>query len=146
MVAELSGSGLKGSKPDDFAEALAAIPPLLSGVIAERAGETVGLCLWFPWFSTWRGRRGAYVQDLYVVPQARRSGLAHALLGEAAQRARISGAAFLRLNVDKGNSGGVALYESLGFAMKNETTFDLSDTAFEQLATAKVRQADESET
>jgi GNAT superfamily N-acetyltransferase len=146
MVAELSGGGLKRSQPGDFAAALAAVPPLISGVIAERAGEAVGLCLWFPWFSTWRGRRGDYVQDLYDVPAARRSGLARALLGEAARRARISGAAFLRLDVDKSNSGGIALYESLGFAMKNETTFDLSDTAFERLATANARQADEPET
>jgi ribosomal protein S18 acetylase RimI-like enzyme len=141
MVAELSGGGLKGSKPGDFADALAAVPPLLSGAVAERAGEAVGLCLWFPWFSTWRGRRGVYVQDLYVVPAARRSGLARALLSEAARRARTSGAAFLRLDVDNGNAGGIALYESLGFSMKNETTFDLSDTAFERLATANARQA-----
>jgi ribosomal protein S18 acetylase RimI-like enzyme len=146
MVTELSSDGLKSSKPGDFADALNAVPPLLFGVIAERAGEAVGLCLWFPWFSTWRGRRGVYVQDLYVVPAARRSGLARALLGEAARRARISGAAFLRLDVDKSNSDGIALYESLGFAMKNETTFDLSDTAFERLATANARQADEPET
>jgi ribosomal protein S18 acetylase RimI-like enzyme len=146
MVTELSSDGLKSSKPGDFADALNAVPPLLFGVIAERAGEAVGLCLWFPWFSTWRGRRGVYVQDLYVVPAARRSGFARALLREAARRARISGAAFLRLDVDKSNSGGIALYESLGFAMKNETTFDLSDTAFERLAAANARQADEPET
>lgn len=146
MVAELSGGGLKSSKPDDFAEVLAALPPLLFGVIAEHASEAVGLCLWFPWFSTWRGRRGVYVQDLYVVPAARRSGLACALLSEAARQARASSAAFLRLDVDKSNSGGIALYESIGFAMKNETTFDLSDAAFERLATGNARQADEPET
>ena len=145
MVAELSGGGLKSSQPGDFAAALAALPPLLCGVIAERAGEAVGLCLWFPWFSTWRGRRGVYVQDLYVVPAARRSGLARALLSEAVRQARASGAAFLRLDVDNGNTGGIALYESLGFAKKNETTFDLSDTAFERLATANARQADKPE-
>ena len=145
MVGELSGDGLKSSRPGDFAEALAAVPPLLFGVIAEHAGEAVGLCLWFPWFSTWRGRRGVYMQDLYVVPAARRSGLARALLAEAARRAETSGAAFLRLDVDNGNAGGIALYESLGFAMKNETTFDLSDTAFERLAAANAPQADESE-
>jgi ribosomal protein S18 acetylase RimI-like enzyme len=146
MVGELSGGHPKTSTQGDFADALAAIPPLLAGVIAERAGDAVGLCLWFPWFSTWRGRRGVYVQDLYVVQTARRTGLARALLAQAAHRAKASGATFLRLDVDSDNAGGIALYESVGFTMKNEMTFDLFDAAFERLAATNAPQADQSET
>lgn len=145
MVAELSNGHSKSSTPDDFTEALAAVPPLLAGVLAERDGEVAGLCLWFPWFSTWRGRRGIYVQDLYIAPRARRSGLAKALLGKAAHQAKATGATFLRLDVDSGNAAGIALYESIGFTMKNEMTFDLSDAAFERLTAIDAIQADEPE-
>ena len=60
MAGELGGLA-KSSKAGHFADALAAEPPRLAGLIAKRMGTAVGLCLWFPWFSTWRGDRKSVV-------------------------------------------------------------------------------------
>src|SRR5690242_12187680 len=44
-------------------------------VIAERNGEAVGFAVFFHNFSTWKGRKGIYLEDLYVTPEARGSGV-----------------------------------------------------------------------
>lgn len=48
-------------------------------------GEVVGMALWFRNFSTWLGRHGLYLEDLYVRPHARRGGYGAALLAELAR-------------------------------------------------------------
>ncbi|RWL42302.1 MAG: GNAT family N-acetyltransferase, partial [Mesorhizobium sp.] len=54
------------STPDDLRRYGFGASPAFSTLIAEVGGEFAGLCLHFPIFSTWRGRPGVYVQDLYV--------------------------------------------------------------------------------
>ena len=54
--------------------------PDIEAVIAERAGRAVGMVLFFPWLSTWRGRLNLYIQDLYIEPAERGSGLGRRLL------------------------------------------------------------------
>jgi len=49
-------------------------------VIAEQDGEPMGFALFFHNFSTWTGRKGLYLEDLYVTPEARGSGVGTALL------------------------------------------------------------------
>lgn len=59
-------------------------------LIAEAAdGATAGFALWFRTFSTWLGRSGIWLEDLYVRPEHRRRGLGRALLAEL--RARTQG-------------------------------------------------------
>jgi len=55
--------------------------------IAERDGEPVGFAVFFHNFSTWTGRKGLYLEDLYVTPGARGSGVGKALLRHLARLA-----------------------------------------------------------
>jgi GNAT superfamily N-acetyltransferase len=64
--------------------ALFAEQPALFGHVALLDGEPVGMTLWFLNFSTWRGVHGVYLEDLYVRPEARGSGVGRALLARLA--------------------------------------------------------------
>ncbi len=83
-------------------------------LIAESNGAAVGLCLFFESFSSWDGRRGVYVQDLYVSEAARGLGLGRRLLAEAAAFSSARGGSYLRLAVDSGNVTAQAFCERVG--------------------------------
>ena len=102
------------SCPDDFRRYGFSDPPCFHALIAEREGVAVGLCLYFFSFSTWRGMRGVYVQDIYVAASERGSGLARKLISETARRAGGQGAQFLRLSVDRKNRAARKFYSKLG--------------------------------
>jgi len=71
---------------DDLRAALFAPNPALFGHVAhDESGEPVGAMLWFLNFSTWEGRHGIYLEDLYVRPTARGHGLGAALLSTLAE-------------------------------------------------------------
>lgn len=89
--------------------------PRFEAMIAELAGEAVGLLLYFPEYSSWRGRPGLYVQDLFVADSARGKGVARSLLGEAARRAEAIGGCYLRLSVDAANRAAIDFYRAAGF-------------------------------
>ncbi|MCU1430681.1 MAG: family N-acetyltransferase [Actinomycetia bacterium] len=63
--------------------------PVARALVADDDGEVVGFALWFPTFSTFLGRPGIWLEDLYVRPSARRNGHGRALL--AALRAKTDG-------------------------------------------------------
>jgi len=60
-------------------------PALFGHVAHDAAGEPVGMALWFLNFSTWEGRHGIYLEDLYVRPPARGKGVGAALLASLAE-------------------------------------------------------------
>jgi GNAT superfamily N-acetyltransferase len=62
--------------------------PKVFAHLAERDGKAVGLAVWFLNFSTWTGRHGIYLEDLFVDPEARRSGVARALFKALAAEAQ----------------------------------------------------------
>lgn len=104
-------------------------------LIAEQAGEPVGFCLSFPSFSSWRGERGVYVQDLYVATEARGTGLGRRLLAETARRAREQGARYLRLSVASHNAPARAFYRRTGLAhADDECIYQAVGAAFDRLA------------
>ena len=63
-----------------LADALFGENPAAEAVLAERDGHPQGFALFFHNFSTWSGRRGLYLEDLYVTPEARGCGVGTALL------------------------------------------------------------------
>ena len=90
-----------------------------SSFIAEVEGEFAGLCLFFPIFSTWLGKPGVYVQDLYVDETYRGRKIGETLLKTVAAWSRERGGVYLRLAVDVDNRPAQAFYERVGIAWVN---------------------------
>ena len=99
---------------DDIAQALFAPAPRVFCDIAEWEGAPAGFALWFYNFSTFRGRCGIYLEDLYVRPVHRGRGIGKALLAYLAGRCRAEGLARLDWAVLDWNAPSIAFYESLG--------------------------------
>ena len=87
--------------------------------IAENKGQPVGFALWFYSYSTFRGRAGIYLEDLFVEPGARGVGAGKALLRRLAQRCVEAELGRLEWSVLDWNEPSIAFYDSLG-AMKKE--------------------------
>lgn len=94
--------------------------PLFRVILAERGGEALGFALYYPDFSTLRGRPGVMLQDIYVRPAARGLGLGRALLAEVMQDAADWEAAFLTLMLDRANEPARAFYAKAGFAQRGD--------------------------
>lgn len=65
--------------------------------------------------SVWTGAEDAWLEDLFVVPEARREGVGRALVQACLERARARGCKRIQLDANERNRGALALYESLGF-------------------------------
>lgn len=109
--------------------------PRFEAWIARRNGDDIGLLLGFAEYSSWRGRPGFYVQDLFVVKAARGAGFAQAMLATVAARASEIGGAYLRLSVDAANGNARHFYEHEGFRHAAEDCiYVLDGEAFEAIA------------
>ncbi|MBZ9920322.1 GNAT family N-acetyltransferase [Mesorhizobium sp. BR1-1-12] len=125
------------STPDDLRTWGFGERPAFSTLIAEVDGEFAGLCLYFPIFSTWMGRPGVYVQDLYVEDRFRGRRIGERLLRRVATECRKQGGAYLRLSVDTDNESAKAFYERLGIACSSyEQTQKIIGDAFFAFADA----------
>ena len=80
----------------------------------EEDRRVVGMALWFLTFSTWTGRHGIHLEDLFVEPAHRGSGLGKALLTTLAQVCCERGYRRLEWKVLRWNAPSIAFYESLG--------------------------------
>jgi GNAT superfamily N-acetyltransferase len=98
----------------DIAAALFGANPRVFCDIAESGGKPAGFALWFYNFSTFRGRHGIYLEDLFVMPQFRGKGLGKALLVNLARRAVAEGCARVEWSVLDWNKPSIQFYESLG--------------------------------
>lgn len=94
--------------------------PKLFCDIAEADGTPVGLAIWFYNYSTFRGRHGIYLEDLFVVPEARGLGAGKALLQRLAQRCVEQDLARLEWSVLDWNAPSIAFYDSLGASAQTE--------------------------
>ena len=101
---------------DDVAEALFGENPRVFCDIAEIDGAPVGFALWFYNYSTFVGRHGIYLEDLFVRPQARGSGAGKALLASLARRCVDENLGRLEWAVLDWNAPSIAFYDSLGAA------------------------------
>jgi len=89
--------------------------PLFRALVAERDGQALGTAVYFPEFSTLRAKPGVYLQDIYLCPEARATGLGRRLLGAVLRDAADWEAAYLRLAAHEGNDVALAFYARLGF-------------------------------
>lgn len=88
--------------------------------IAELDGQPVGFALWFYNYSTFVGRHGIYLEDLFVRPSARGAGAGKALLANLAKRCLDEGLGRLEWSVLDWNAPSIAFYDSLGAAAMDE--------------------------
>lgn len=88
--------------------------------IAEIDGQPVGFALWFYNYSTFLGRHGIYLEDLFVGPAARGAGAGKALLANLAKRCVAEGLGRLEWSVLDWNAPSIAFYDSLDAASMNE--------------------------
>ncbi|PQM26468.1 N-acetyltransferase [Sphingopyxis lindanitolerans] len=96
--------------------------PYAEVVIGEIDGAPQGFALFFHNFSTFEGRPGLYLEDLFVRPEARGSGLGKALLAHLATLCAIRDCARLEWSVLDWNSPAIGFYQSLGATLMDEWT------------------------
>ena len=95
-------------------EAMFGERPVAEAVMAERDGEPLGMALFFHNFSTWTGWRGLYLEDLYVTPAARGSGVGKALLSHLAGIAVDRGCSRFEWAVLNWNQKAIDFYTAMG--------------------------------
>ena len=106
----------------DYVRALTSTPPEMDAIIAERDGRALGFALFFPTWSTWRGRPGIHLEDLFVLPEARGRGIGRALLARVAAVAVARGCARLEWQVLDWNEPALGFYRALGARSLDEWT------------------------
>lgn len=122
--------------PDLLHEAVFGADAVAGVFVAEQAGAVVGFALWFRTFSTWTGRPGLYLEDLFVEPHARGAGHGRDLLAALARLAEQRGYRRLDWWVLDWNSPAIGFYRRLGAtAMQEWTTYRLTGPALRNLGT-----------
>jgi GNAT superfamily N-acetyltransferase len=116
---------------EQLTECLFGVSPALFGHVAEAPdGTVVGMALWFLNFSTWRGTHGVYLEDLYVQPRHRGTGLGRQLLRTLAAVCVERGYSRLEWSVLDWNAPSIEFYRAAGAVpMDGWTVFRLTDDA-----------------
>jgi GNAT superfamily N-acetyltransferase len=119
---------------DQLTTALFGPAPAVYCHVATLDGEVVGCAIWFLSFSTWRGVHGIYLEDLYVDPTHRGTGLGKALLTALAQECVANNYERLEWSVLDWNTPAIDFYKSLGATPQTEwPTYRLTDEALTRL-------------
>lgn len=109
--------------------------PRVSALVAESDGRVVGIAVYFVSFSTWTGRHGIYLEDLYVTPAERRRGVGRALLARLAAEAVANGWSRLEWSVLDWNTPAIEFYRACGAqALSEWTTFRVCGESLQALA------------
>ena len=103
-------------------------------VLAERDGELLGYALFYPSYDTDHAARGLYVQDLYVVPEARGRGIGRALMAAVGRCCLADGGCYLFWNARPDNANGRAFYRAIGAREERVLTLSLQPEALRRLA------------
>jgi GNAT superfamily N-acetyltransferase len=106
----------------DIAEALFGENPRLYCDIAEWDGEPAGFAVWFVNFSTFSGKPGIYLEDLFVRPALRGKGIGKALLVHLAKQCVTNGWSRLQWAVLDWNTPSIEFYKSLGAELMDDWT------------------------
>jgi GNAT superfamily N-acetyltransferase len=117
--------------------------PYAEVLLAEQDGSVVGFALFFHSFSTFLGKPGIYLEDLFVKPQERGKGHGKALLRALARIAIDRGCGRLEWSVLNWNEPSIGFYESLdAVAMNDWTVYRLAGEALQRIADCESRIAD----
>jgi GNAT superfamily N-acetyltransferase len=123
MTVEQLNSALFGADPTVFAH-----------VAEDEEGAVVGAAVWFLTFSTWDGAHGIYLEDLYLTPEQRGTGLGFALLVELARECVRNGYTRLQWVVLDWNTPSIEFYNRVGAKPLDEwLTYRLSGDALTEL-------------
>lgn len=140
MVRELAeyerAAGQVRLTEDALSAALFGETPAVFAHVAEAEGAVAGMAVWFLDFSTWLGRHGVYLEDLYVRPAYRGRGLGRALLAELARTAAERGYGRVSWWVLDRNEPAHAFYRAIGAEPMDEwTVWRLEGDAVRRLGT-----------
>jgi GNAT superfamily N-acetyltransferase len=105
---------------DQLRAALFCALPTVFAHVAEEDGDIIGMAIWFLSFSTWTGRTGIFLEDLYVRPEGRNKGTGRALVSQLAAIAQQSGYGRLDWSVLDWNESAIGFYQSLGAVPMDE--------------------------
>lgn len=112
--------------------------PAAEVVIAEVGESIAGFALFFHNYSTFLGRRGLWLEDLFVRPECRGQGIGRALLVHLAEVAVARGCGRLEWSVLDWNADAIRFYRALGAVpMEDWTTFRVTGAALAQLAAGR---------
>jgi GNAT superfamily N-acetyltransferase len=126
--------------PQQIDAALFGPKPAAEAVIARLDGEPAGWALWFQNFSTWTGRPGLWLEDLFVRPRYRRRGVGKALLVYLARLCVERGYGRFEWSVLDWNTPALEFYDALGAEPMSEwTTRRLSGDSLRRLAEMDLR-------
>jgi GNAT superfamily N-acetyltransferase len=103
-----------------FTEYLFGSRPRASVIMADFDGQPAGFAVWYPTYSTFTGKPGAFLEDLYVRPGFRRKGIGRALFAGVSAEARAVGCARLEWRALKWNQPALDFYQSIGAAPISE--------------------------
>ncbi len=110
-------------------DALFGAAPAVEALIAELDGRAIGFAIFYVTFSTWTGRRGIWLDDLYIVPEARGRGAGAALLKVLAQTAVDRGYARFEWWVLDWNTPAIEFYRAKGAVAQSDWTVQRVDGA-----------------
>ena len=123
----------------DLHEGLFGAQPYAEVILAEVDGTPAGMALYFYNFSTFLMKPGIYLEDLFVLPEYRRQGVASALLKHLAESAVSKGCGRLEWSVLDWNEDAIAFYKRIGAVLMDEWTgCRVSGEALAKLATTHV--------
>lgn len=105
---------------NDIARDLFGDNPRVFCDLAEWSGEPVGFVLWFYTYSTFRGRHGIWLEDLFVDPSARGKGIGKALLVHLARRCAAEGLGRFEWHVLDWNTPSIEFYKAQGAVLHEE--------------------------
>jgi ribosomal protein S18 acetylase RimI-like enzyme len=109
--------------------------PRFCVLLAEDAGQALGYALFYPSYDSEHAASGLYLQDLFVVPGARRRGVGRALMAAVARACHADGGCYLFWNAHEDNHTGRAFYRRIGGREEPVVTLSLQPDALRRLAT-----------
>jgi ribosomal protein S18 acetylase RimI-like enzyme len=124
-----------GLTADAFVSLAFSIPVRFRTKVAAAAdGTLLGYALFYPSYDTDHAAKGAYLQDLYVLPEARGRGIGRALMGAVARACQDDGGCYLFWNALETNRAGRAFYRRIGAQEEPVVTLSLQPDALRRLA------------